>query len=178
MPILKKLQKFFEDNKVKYETIQHKIVFTAHDKAATLKIAEKIIGKTLVVKLDKSIVLVLIPANKNLDITKFLQTVNKWKNSQERLSVISRVKRGSSRYSRADFVKEAWMKKNLKGVKIGSVPPFGALWKLPTFIDRGLMQNKKIIVSSGDYKISLKMNPAILKKLIPDLVSGNFSKTR
>src|SRR3989344_2241954 len=153
MPILKKLQKFFEDNKVKYETIQHKIVFTAYDKAATLKIAEKIIGKTLVVKLDKSIVLVLIPANKNLD--------------KQKLRKIAKSKK-------IDFVKEAWMKKNLKGVKIGSVPPFGALWKLPTFIDRGLMKEKKIIASSGDYKSSVKINPAILKKLIPDLVSGNF----
>ena len=157
MPILKKLQKFFEDNKVKYETIQHKIVFTAYDKAATLKIAEKIIGKTLVVKLDKSIVLVLIPANKNLD--------------KQKLRKIAKSKK-------IDFVKEAWMKKNLKGVKIGAVPPFGALWKLPTFIDRGLMKEKKIIVSSGDYNNSIKLNPAVLKKLIPDLVSGNFSKTR
>jgi len=157
MPILKKLQKFFEDNKVKYETIQHKIVFTAYDKAATLKIAEKIIGKTLVVKLDKSIVLVLIPANKNLD--------------KQKLRKIAKSKK-------IDFVKEAWMKKNLKGVKIGSTPPFGVIFKIPTFVDIGLMKEKKIIVSSGDYNNSIKLNPAVLKKLIPDLVSGNFSKTR
>ena len=157
MPILKKLQKFFEDNKVKYETIQHKIVFTAHDKAATLKIAEKIIGKTLVVKLDKSIVLVLIPANKNLD--------------KQKLRKIAKSKK-------IDFVKEAWMKKNLKGVKIGSTPPFGVIFKIPTFVDIGLMKEKKIIVSSGDYNNSIKLNPAVLKKLIPYLVSGNFSKTR
>ncbi|OHA76086.1 MAG: hypothetical protein A3H01_00180 [Candidatus Wildermuthbacteria bacterium RIFCSPLOWO2_12_FULL_40_9] len=157
MPILKKLQKFFEDNKVKYETIQHKIVFTAYDKAATLKIAEKIIGKTLVVKLDKSIVLVLIPANKNLD--------------KQKLRKIAKSKK-------IDFVKEAWMKKNLKGVKIGSTPPFGVIFKIPTFVDIGLMKEKKIIVSSGDYNNSIKLNPAVLKKLIPYLVSGNFSKTR
>ena len=70
------------------------------------------------------------------------------------------------------------MKKNLKGVKIGSTPPFGVIFKIPTFVDIWLMKEKKIIVSSGDYNNSIKLNPAVLKKLIPDLVSGNFSKTR
>src|SRR3989338_2168633 len=157
MPILKKLQKFFEDNKVKYETIQHKIVFTAYDKAATLKIAEKIIGKTLVVKLDRDVALALIPANKNLD--------------KQKLRKIAKSKK-------IDFVKEAWMKKNLKGIKIGSTPPFGVIFKIPTFVDVGLMREKKIIVSSGEYNNLIKLNRAFIKKLITDLVSGNFSKTR
>ena len=157
MAIPKKIINFLEGNKVKYETVEHKTVFTAHDKAATLKVADKIIGKTLVVKLDKVMVLALIPANKNLD--------------KQKLKKISKAKI-------VDFVKEAWMKKNLKGVKIGSVPPFGNLFKMPTFIDRGLMSNKKIVVSSGSHTDSIKINPASFKKIIPDLVVGSFTKKR
>ena len=70
------------------------------------------------------------------------------------------------------------MKKNLKGVKEGANPPFGNLYKLKTFVDRGLMLNKKIIINSGDNKSSIKINPLILKKIIPDLVIGNFTKKR
>ena len=157
MPILKKLQKFLEDNNVKYEEIRHKIVYTAHDKASTLKVPERVIGKTLVVKFDKSVVLVLISAHKNLD----KQTLKKLAKSKK-----------------IDFVKEAWMKRNFKGVKMGSVPPFGNLWKLATFVDGGLIKEKKVILNSGDYKNSIKINPSVLKKVIPGLVLGNFSKKR
>ena len=148
---------FLEKAKVKYESIKHRTVYTAYDKAQTLKVPQKIVGKTLIVKFDKDIGLVLIPANKNLDKGK-LKKVAKVKN--------------------VDFVKEAWMKKRLIGAKVGAIPPFGNLWKLPTFFDKSLMNQPKIIVNGGDYNWSIKINPASFKKLIPDLVIGSFSKSR
>ncbi len=154
MAIPKKITNFLDKNKAKYEVLKHRTVYTAFDKATTLRIAPKIIGKTLVVKLDKNQVLVLIPANKNLD--------------KQNLKKITKAKS-------LDFIKEAWMKKNLKGIKIGAIPPLGTLWKIPTFADRGLVQNPKIIVNSGDYNFSIKISPVVLKKIIPDLVINNFS---
>ena len=157
MAIPQKIIKFLDSNKVKYEIIKHRTVYTAFDKAATLRVPPKIIGKTLVIKLEKSPALVLIPANKNLD--------------KQKLKKIAKAKS-------IDFIKEAWMKKNLKGIKIGVVPPFGNLWKLQTFLDRGLAQNQKIIINGGDYTFSIKIKAGDMKKLIPDLVMGNFSKPR
>ncbi len=153
----KKIINFLEKTKTKYELLKHKTVYTAYDKAATLRVPEKIVGKTLVVKLDKNPALVLISANKNLDKQKLKKLV---------------------KAKSIDFIKEAWMKKKLKGVKIGAIPPFGNLWKIATFIDRGLMKNPKIIVNAGDYNWSIKINPAVFKKLIPDLIIGNFSKKK
>lgn len=157
MPIPKKIIKFLDKNKIKFETLKHRTVFTAFDKARTLKIPEKIVGKTLAIKLDKNLSLVLIPANRNLD--------------KRELKKIAKAKK-------IDFVKEAWMKKNLKGVKVGALPPFGNLWKIPTFIDRNLFKNKKIIINGGDYTFSIKISPAVFKKIIPDLVISSFSKSR
>jgi len=157
MAIPKKIVNFLEKNKARYEVLKHRTVYTAYDKAATLKVPEKIVGKTLVVKLDKNPALVLIPANKNLDIQK-LKKIAKIKN--------------------VEFIKEAWMKKNLKGVKIGAIPPFSNLWKMKTFIDKSLFQNPKIIVNGGDYNFSIKISPAVLKKIMPDLVISSFSQVR
>jgi len=157
MPIPKKIIKFLEKAKVKYEPIEHRTVYTAYDKAATLRVPEKIVGKTLVIRMDKKVGLVLIPANKNFDKGKFKK--------------IAKVKE-------INFIKEAWMKKNLKGVKVGAIPPFGSLWGLPTFIDRSLINQSKIIINGGDYNWSIKINPANLKKLIPDLIIGNFSQVK
>jgi len=157
MSIPKKLLNFLEKAKVKYEPIEHRTVFTAFDKAQTLKVSEKVIGKTLVVRLDKNPVLVLIPANKNLDKAK--------------LKKLAKAKK-------IDFIKEAWMKKNLKGTKVGAIPPFGSLWKLATFADKALLKESKIILNTGDYSWSIKINPANFKKLLPDLIIGNFTKKR
>lgn len=148
---------FLEKAKVKYEPIRHRTVYTAFDKAKTLKVPQKIIGKTLAVKLDNKTALVLVPANKNLDKGKLRKT---------------------AKAKKFDFVKEAWMKKNLKGVKAGAVPPFGNLWGIPTFIEKSLLQNPKIIVNSGAHNWSIKISPAVLKKIIPDLITGNFSQPR
>jgi len=163
MPIPQKLIKFLEKNKVKYEPIRHRTVYTAFDKAATLKVPQKMVGKTLVIKLDKNPAIILISANKNLDYNP-PTTRNKFKK-------IAKTKK-------VDFVSERIIKNKLKGVKVGAIPPFGNLWRLPTFIDAQLLTQSKIIVNGGDYNWSIKISPANLKKLIPDLIIGSFSKSR
>jgi Ala-tRNA(Pro) deacylase len=157
MAIPQKIISFLEKNKVKYETIKHRTVYTAFDKAATLKVKPNSIVKTLVIKLDREPALVLIPANKNLDKNKF---------------------RKVARLKKLDFASEKLIKNKIKGVKVGAIPPFGDLWNLPTFSDRGLFKNPKIIINSGDYNFSIKISPAAIKKLIPNLVIGNFSQAR
>ena len=155
---------FLEKAKVKYELIEHRQVFTAQDKAATLKVKPNIIGKTLVLKIGKRISVVLIPANKNLD-------KNKFKKVAKALPTGRQVKN-------LDFISERIMKNQLKGVKVGAIPPFGNLWDFSTFVDKSLTLQPKIIVNSGDHNWSIKISPAVFKKLIPDLIIGNFSKFR
>jgi Ala-tRNA(Pro) deacylase len=167
MAIPKKVINFLDKSGVKYEIIEHRIVYTAVDKAATLRIDEKIIGKTLVVKADRDYAIVLIPANKNLDKMKLKKAIN-----------VERKKEKQKSIKNIDFVKEQWMKKNLKGMKIGAIPCFGSLWKLPTFVDKGLLKNSKIIVNSGDYSFSIKISPANFQKLEQDLILGSFTEPK
>jgi len=169
MPIPAKVKRFLDRNKVKYEAIEHRTVFTAFDKATTLRVLQKIVGKTLALKTDptgkpsasygagKTYALALIPSNKNLDKMKFKKV---------------------AKAKHIDFAKEVWIKKNLKGVKVGAVPPFGFLWKLPTFADRSLMNQKNIIVNGGAWNWSIKITPAVFKKMIPGLILGGFCKPR
>lgn len=155
MGIPKKIEKFLKNCKEKYEIIQHKTVFTAIDKAKTLKVPEKIIGKTVLVKKDKQFFLFLIPANKELDFKKVKKVIGK----------------------SVKLAKEKEIKKKIKGVKLGAIPPFGNLWKIATFADRSLKREKEIIINSGDWNLSLKLSPKALEKIV-SLNWGNFSKKR
>ena len=157
MAIPKKIIKFLEKNKIKYEIIKHKIVYTAFDKAQTLKVPEKIIGKTLILKIDGELAMVLISADRNLEINKLKKIVQKKK---------------------VELASEKLIKNKIKGVKVGAIPPFGNLWAISTFFDRSLIDQPKIIINGGDYQWSIKIKSSDFKRLIPNLIIGNFSKKR
>lgn len=154
MKILPKLSSFLGKNKIKYEVVCHKIVYTAFDKAATLKVKPNVIGKTLILKTDKGLICALISGNKNLDKNK-LKKIGKFK--------------------KVDFISETVMKNKFKGFKLGAIPPFGELWDLQTFIDRGLMREKNIFINTGVYEISLKLSPRNFEKMG---ILANFSKAK
>ena len=153
----KKVEEFFKKNPAPAELINHKTVFTAYYKAATLKLKPAAIAKVLVLKADKDLVMALISADRNLDFDKLQKAV---------------------KAKKVGFVKEALIKEKFKGVDPGAIPPLCALWRMKVFADRTLMGQTKIILSAGSYEWSLKMTPAAFKKITPDLVIGNFSKAK
>ncbi len=166
MKIPSKIIKFLDRNKIKYGIVNHRTVFTAHDKAATLKVKPNLIGKTLVLKTDKDLTVFLIPGNKNLDKNKAKKEINNWRKGQ-----------GLKPAKNVDFISETVMKNKFKGIKIGALPPFGEIFKLPTLIDRGLLKEKNIFVNSGIYEFSFKVSPKIFEKL-ENCKIGVFSKAK
>ena len=155
--IPQKIIKFLQKAKVKYEIIKHRIVYTAYDKAKTLRIPEKIVGKSLIFKMGGKLAIALIGANKNLDL--------------QRIKKLTKIKK-------LDFVSEKVIKNKFKGMRVGAVPPLGGLWGISTFIDKSLMNQPKIIINSGDYNFSIKINGVSLKKIVPDLIVGSFCKPK
>jgi prolyl-tRNA editing enzyme YbaK/EbsC (Cys-tRNA(Pro) deacylase) len=70
---------------------------------------------------------------------------------------------------------ERLIKNRLKGVKVGAIPPFGNLWKIPTIIDTSFKKQKEIILNSGDWSHSIKISAKNLERLVPDLVWQKIS---
>ncbi|MBI4708997.1 MAG: YbaK/EbsC family protein [Candidatus Portnoybacteria bacterium] len=168
MPIPKSLQNFLEKNKIKFKEINHKTVYTAFDKATTLRLKPQNVTKTIIVSLDgKDHALAIIPANKNLDKKKLLKIIN-----------AGRKKQSQKLFKKIDFAKEVWMKNNLKSIKVGSTPPFGLLYKLPTFIDNALAKQTKLIVGAGNYETSLEISPSALLKSDSTIIKGSFSQNK
>ncbi len=141
--IPKKILNYLAKNKIKYEILKHKIVYTSYDLAATLKKKLNEIAKTLIVKTDKDYFLLVLPASRQVDFPK--------------LKKIFKAKKLS-------LIKENLMKKIFK-VKPGTVPPFGSLFKLDVCLDKSLKKVKKIIVRAGSYAESLKIKISDLIKM-------------
>lgn len=165
MAISKKIIKHLNDNKYKYEIIEHKTTFTAWDTAQTEKVKPQEVAKALVISVDKDKIIALLSSNRNLDKKKLLKIVN-----------IVRKKAEAKAYKKIDFAKEVWMKKNLPG-KVGAVPPFRELLKLDIYVDSLLAKNKKIYLGSGEYTLSIRLNTSQYLK-VESPIKGSFSQSK
>lgn len=177
MSILKNLEKFLKGAKVKYEVVKHRTVYTALDKANTLKIKPKEVVKTVVLKLGvgklAQYVVASIPADKNFDKEKFKKLYNDWlkKTVKTEGKVFKAVKE-------IDFAAEAIIKKNIIKIKKGgTVVPFGILYKLPAFIDKSLLKVKKLVVNAGGFEDSIRIVGSQMEKA-EKMIKGNFSKAK
>ncbi len=149
-----KVEKFLVKTSIKYEILAHRTVYTAFDKAATLKIKPAAIAKVLVIKIDKELAMAVIGGNRNLNMDK--------------LAKLAKAKK-------IDFAKEKIIAETFKGIDPGAIPPFADLWQTRVFCDKKFLESPKIIISSGSYEASLTITPAAFKKTNPEMAMGNFS---
>jgi prolyl-tRNA editing enzyme YbaK/EbsC (Cys-tRNA(Pro) deacylase) len=135
MSIPKTVKKYLDKNKVNYEEVVHKTVFTAFDAAQTLKKELKEIAKNLLVQADKTFALVILPADKKLDLNKLKQAL-KAKN--------------------VSISNEKVMVKVLK-IKPGAISSFGKLHQLETLVDKAMLKTKAAVFSTGSFTDSVFM---------------------
>ncbi len=177
MAILKSVEKLLKDSKVKYEIVKHKTVYTAFDKAKTLKIKPKEVVKTLTVKLGSGAAakyaLVSISADKNFDKEKFKKLYNDLakKSAKKEGKVYKAIKE-------IGFADEKWIKKNIFKIKTGgAVPLFGNLFEIPSFIDKSLLKVKKLVVNAGGFEESIRIAGSQMDK-VEKMFKGSFSKKK
>ena len=139
----KKVLNHLDKNKIKYEKILHKTVYTAFDLANTLKKKLSEIAKTLLVKADKKYVLVVLPAHYRLDLAKVKKAL---------------------KAKKVELAPEKMMTKLFK-VKPGQITPFGTLHKIETWVDKNLLKTEKAILQAGSFTESLRLKVKDLVKL-------------
>ena len=165
MPALKKLTNYLDKNKIKYNIVEHKKVYTTYDVAQTQKINLKTIAKSLLVKGDSKFALAVIPGNRKLDIEKLKKVMNKY---------IDHI--GEKRVKKLSIANETQIKRNFTK-KIGVLTSFGSLYKVPTFVVKLLLKNKKISLNAGSFTESIEITPAQYK-LAEELIEKSFSKAK
>ena len=139
----KKVLAHLDKYKVRYTHVPHKTVYTAYDLANTLKKKLNEIAKTLVVKVDKRYVLVVLPANVRVDLQK-----------------VKKVLKAES----VHLLPEGVMEKIFK-IKAGTITPFGSLHGAEVLLDKALLKTKEVIVNAGSFTDAVRMKAKDLHKL-------------
>jgi len=135
MAIPKKVKKYLDDKGIDYEELAHKTVYTAYDAALTLKKQLREIAKTILIEADKTHVLVILPADKKIDIEKLKKALG-----AKKISIPS----------------EKVMIKVLK-IQPGTLSSFGRLHDLEVVVDKAMLSAKKAVVSTGSFTDSVFM---------------------
>lgn len=133
--ISKKVLDYLGKQKIPFQVVDHKKVFTAYDLSQTLKEDLHRIAKTLLVKADKNYVIVILPAAFRVNLDKLKKALSANKISIPKEEVIIKV---------------------LK-VKVGGLTPFGALHKVETIADKSLLKTQTMIVNAGSFTQSLRL---------------------
>mgnify|MGYP001566358283 CR=1 FL=1 len=135
MSIPKPVKNYLEKSGTPYEEIVHKTVYTAFDAAQTLKKELKEIAKNLLVQADKTFALVIVPADRKIDLNKVKKAL------------------GAKKISLSN---EKIMVKVLK-IKPGAISSFGKLHQLETLVDKAMLKTKKAVFSTGSFTDSVFM---------------------
>jgi Ala-tRNA(Pro) deacylase len=144
-----KLKEYLDEHGVKYVSIRHSPAFTAAEVAASAHVAGRDFAKTIVVRIDGSLALVVLPASRRLvlsDLRELLQS------PLVRLAT------------------EAEFRDLFPDCELGAMPPFGNLYGLPVYVAESLAQEKEIAFNAGTHTEVIKLEYYDFDELVHPVV--------
>ncbi len=129
MPV-RKLKEFLDREGIKYVTISHSKAYTAQEVAASAHISGKEMAKTVMVKLDGKMAMVVLPANHKVDFAQLERDLG---------------------VKNAELASEDEFRGLFPECDVGAMPPFGNLYDMDVFIEEGLIDNDRIAFNAGSH---------------------------
>ena len=139
-----RLKQFLDDNQVGYDVMHHDPAFTAQQLAARLHVPGREFVKVVVVKLDGSYVLAVLPAPLRVNFKALAQGA------------------GSKK---CQLASEAEFQQLFPDCELGAMPPFGNLYNLPTYVDQELTADENIVINAGTHAEALRLRYADFARL-------------
>jgi len=125
-----RLKDFLDHENVKYVTIAHSPAFTAQEIAATTHIPGKELAKTVVVKIDGIMSMVVTPASEHVRLNKLKETLG---------------------VAEVELATESEFKDSFPDCETGAMPPFGNLYDMQVFVSQALREDEQIAFNAGSH---------------------------
>ena len=143
--VLQKLRDFLDQEKVKYVIITHSPAHTAQEVAEAAQVPGREMAKTVMVKLDGEMVMVLVPASMKLNTGRLLDATGA---------------------DDVDLAQEREFKQLFPGCEVGAMPPFGNLFGLRTFVAEELAEDEEIAFNAGSATEAIRMRYEDFARLV------------
>jgi len=135
MGVPARLIEFLDQSKVRYEVLHHPEAFTAQELAAIEHVKGRSHAKVVMVKADGELLMAVLPADHRVDLEKLRQITG----------------RPTALATEAEF------KALFPDCAVGTMPPFGQLYGVATYLDTSLTGADKIVFEAGTHSDAIKM---------------------
>ena len=142
---IKKLKTYLDDNKIKYVSIIHSQAYTAQQTAESAHIPGKEMAKTVMVKIDNELAMLVLPASEKADLD---------------------LVKGAIQANSVQLASEEEFKDLFPNCEIGAMPPFGNLYELPVYVEESLTRDENIAFNAGSHTELIKLSYTDYKRLV------------
>jgi Ala-tRNA(Pro) deacylase len=141
----KQLQDFLEKNHVKYDVVKHTPAYTAQEIAAMAHVPGKHLAKTVIVKIDGKLAMLVTPSTIKINFDKLKKELHA---------------------RQLDLASEYEFQDQFPGCEVGAMPPFGNLFDMDVYADECLMEDREIAFNAGNHTELVKITYNDWQKLV------------
>ena len=145
----KKLLEFLDSQGIPYMTISHAVAYTAKEIAALTHISNKELAKTVIVKIDSTLAMAVLPATYEVDLSSL---------------------RAATGARSVTLAKESEFRERFPECEIGAMPPFGNLYGMTVYVDESLTKDKDIAFNAGSHNELIQVSYADFERLVKPTV--------
>ncbi|HEX7111775.1 MAG TPA: YbaK/EbsC family protein [Mizugakiibacter sp.] len=140
-----RLQRYLHEQHTPYETIHHARAVTAQETAASAHIRGSMMAKTVMVKLDGRLAMVVVPAAQRVHFGRLRQAAGA---------------------ATAELATEAEFCSRFPDCEAGAMPPFGNLYDLEVYVDDALVSRGDIAFNAGTHTEVMRMPFSEFERLV------------
>ncbi len=146
-----KLKAFLDKEGVRYVTVTHSTAYTAQEVAASAHIPGRELAKTVIVKLDGEMAMVVMPATAKVDLALLREVADADK------AVLATEQEFESRFPECSA---------------GAMPPFGNLYNMRVYADESLTQDEEIAFNAGTHTELMRLGYGDFERLVKPTVAN------
>ncbi len=146
-----RLKDYLEQEKAPYQHQTHRTAYTSQEVAAEEHIPGKMVAKSVVIKIDNTFALAVLPAPARVDV------------SALRVSLRARELRLATEFEFTGLFTDC---------EVGAMPPFGNLYGLPVYVEQSLTEDEEIVFNAGTHQDTIRMKYADFARLVRPQVIG------
>ncbi len=140
-----RLKDFLDKEHVKYVTIAHSPAYTAQEIAELTHTPGKELAKTVIVKIEGELAMVVLPASEKVRLGHLRQTLGT---------------------ENIELANEAEFEGAFPDCETGAMPPFGNLYGMSVFVDQTLREDEEIAFNAGSHDELIRLSYAEYERLV------------
>ncbi len=141
---LNRLTNYLDEQNKKYVVVKHSTAFTAQEVAASAHIPGKDMAKTVILKVDGDMKMVVLPSTHEVDFEAIKEALNA---------------------DNVELASEDEFEHLFSDCELGAMPPFGHFYDMDTLVAEALTEDTEIAFNAGTHRELIKMSYSDFEEL-------------